>query len=202
MLILWTSSPPFLLQMPFDPFCTHLQQAPSEIRNLLSEYPDVLSSDGFSASTRKHGVFHDLPTIPGPPVFAKAHQLDHGKLASAQAEFLKMEKARIVPSSSSPWSSPLHMVPKPDGTWRPCGNFCKLNTTTVPDRYPLPTIADSSARISGSKFFLNSICRKDIFKLQCAPLTFQRLPIAHPLASTSSYNSPLTSGMLLRHSRE
>ena len=30
-----------------DPFCAHLQQAPREIRKLLSEYPDVLSSDGF-----------------------------------------------------------------------------------------------------------------------------------------------------------
>ena len=79
-----------------DPICAHLQQAPREIRKLLSEYPDVLSSYGFSASTPKHGVFHDLPTAPGPPVFAKAPCLDPQKLASAKAEFLKMEKAGIV----------------------------------------------------------------------------------------------------------
>ena len=91
-----------------DPFCAHLQQAPREIRKLLSEYPDVLSSHGFSASTPKHGVFHNLPTAPGPPVFAKARRLDPEKLASAKAEFLKMEKAGIVRRSSSPWSSPLH----------------------------------------------------------------------------------------------
>ena len=67
-----------------DLFCEHLQQAPREIRKLLSEYPDV------------HGVFHDLPTAPGPPVFAKACRLDPEKLASTKAEFLKMEKAGIV----------------------------------------------------------------------------------------------------------
>ena len=125
-----------------DTFCAHLQTAPWEILKLLSECPDILSSHGFLASTPKHGVFHDHPTPPGPPVFAKAHHLDPDKLASAKAEFLKMEKAGIVCQSSSPWSIPLHIVPKPDGTWRPCGNFCHLNTATIPDRYPLPAIPD------------------------------------------------------------
>ena len=121
MLILWMST----ISSPAasNPFCTHLQQAPREIRKLLLEYPDVLFSDGFSVSTPKHGVFHDLPTVPGPPVFAKARHLDPGKLASAKVEFLKREKAGIVLCSSSLWSSPLYMVPKPDRTWRPCGDF-------------------------------------------------------------------------------
>ena len=136
-----------------DPFCKHLQQAPREIKKLLSEYPDILSSDSFSASTPNFGVFHNLTTAPGSPVFAKARHLDPEKLVSAKAEFLKMEKAGIVRHSSSPWSSLLHMVPKTDGTWRPCGDFRCLNTATVPDRYPLPAFADFSARIAGSKFF-------------------------------------------------
>ena len=85
-----------------DLFCTHLQQAPREIQKLLLEYPDVLSSGGFLASTPKHGVFQDLPTALGPPVFTKAYHLDHGKQTSAKAEFLKMEKAGIVRGSSSP----------------------------------------------------------------------------------------------------
>ena len=87
-----------------DPYCANLQAAPREIRKLLSEYPDVLSSDGFSASTPKHGVFHDLPTVPGPPVFARAHHLDPDKLASAKAEFLKMEKVLFTLVKSSPYS--------------------------------------------------------------------------------------------------
>ena len=77
-------------------FCPHLQHAPREIWNLLAEYLDVLSSDCFLASTPKHGVFHDLPTDSGPPVFAKACHLDPEKLGSTKAEFLKMEKEVIV----------------------------------------------------------------------------------------------------------
>ena len=36
---------------------------------------------------------------------------------------------------------------------RPCGDYHGLNTQTIPDRYPLPNIADFSARLHGSKVF-------------------------------------------------
>ena len=123
------------------------------ICELLSEYPDVLSTDCFTASPPGHGVGHHLLTQPDPPVFAKARRLDPDKIESAKKEFASMEEAGIIRRSTSPWSSPLHMVKKKDGTWRPCGDYGRLNNVTVPDQYPLPNIADFSARVSGSKFF-------------------------------------------------
>ena len=78
------------------PFCAHLRSAPKEIRKLLADYSDILSSDGFTASNSKHDVFHDLPTVPGRPIFAKGRHVDPEKLASAKAEFAKMEAAGII----------------------------------------------------------------------------------------------------------
>ena len=51
-----------------------------EFRDLLAEYSDVISSQGFSATVPKHLVCHSVPTTPGPPVFAKARRLDAEKL--------------------------------------------------------------------------------------------------------------------------
>ena len=61
------------------------------------------------------------------------------------------------------------MVPKPDGTWRPCGDFCHLNTARVPDKYPLPAVSDFFARIFGSKFFSKLDLQKDYFQIPMRP---------------------------------
>ena len=82
--------------------CAALLSSQKCISDLLSEFPDVLSSDRFTDSQPCHQVYHHILTRPGPPVFAKSCCLDPEKLASAKAEFAAMEKAGIICRSMSP----------------------------------------------------------------------------------------------------
>ena len=75
---------------------TALLSTLEEFRDLLAEYPDVISSKGFSASVPKHPVRHSVPTDPGPPVFAKVRRLYAEKLESARKEFAAMEGAGVI----------------------------------------------------------------------------------------------------------
>ena len=76
-----------------------------------------------------------------------------------------MESAGIIRRSSSPWASPLDIVKKPDGSWRPCGNYRCLNTQTVPDRYPLPNLEDFSPWLHGSKVFMKLDLTKGYYQV-------------------------------------
>ncbi len=48
----------------------------------------------------------------------------------------------VIQESQSPWNSPLCLVPKKDGSYRPVIDFRKVNALTVPDHYPLPVLSE------------------------------------------------------------
>ena len=61
------------------------------------------------------------------------------------------------------------MVKKRDGGWRPCGDYRRLNNITVPDRYPLPHIADFTSEIAGSTIFSRLDLQKGYYQIPMAP---------------------------------
>jgi hypothetical protein len=112
-----------------------------------------------SSAAPSHGVQHVIQTT-GQPATAKFRRLDPAHLAAAKCEFQTMLAEGIILRSSSQWSSPLRMVQKKDGSWRPCSDYHQLNLQTVEDKYPRPNIADLAARLDGCCIFSKLDLRK------------------------------------------
>jgi hypothetical protein len=78
-------------------------------------------------------------------------RLDLEKHRVPEEEFLAIEKAVIFIRHSPP----LHLVPKKDGSRRPCRDYHHLNAVTVPDRYLLPNMQSLNDHKADCTVFLS-----------------------------------------------
>lgn len=119
---------------------------------LTQEFPEITRPAG-THRIIPHSTQHHIRTTPGPPVSSAPRRLAPDKLKVAKQEFESMLNDGTARPSESSWSSPLHLAPKKDNGWRPCGDYRQLNSRTIPDRYPIRHLHDFTHSISGCKIF-------------------------------------------------
>lgn len=70
-----------------------------------------------------------------------------------KAHINQLLEAQVIRESSSPYTSPIVLVKKKDGSLRMCVDYRQLNSKTCKDAFPLPRIEESLDALTGARWF-------------------------------------------------
>ena len=118
---------------------------------LLNEYCDVFApAEGPNGHTT---VIQHAISPSGLPIHQPLRRLSEALKDTVKSEVQRMLHQDVIRPSASPWSSPVVMVKKKDGSWRFCIDYRKLNAVTHRDAYPLPRIDVTLDSLVRCKYF-------------------------------------------------
>ena len=152
---------------------------PDDIKQLLNKFPSITSPISKDTHT-DNTIFHHIDTKSSSPTFSRPRRLDEKKTKEAKEEFETLQRMGIIRPSKSPWSSPLHSVPKVDGSRRYVGDYRALNSITVPDRYPIPNVNNLSSKLFGSSVYTKLDLVKAFHQIPINPEDIPKTAVTTP----------------------
>ena len=78
----------------------------------------------------------------------------------------EMLEKGIIQDSVSPWSSPVVLVKKKDGSYRFCVDFCEVNKVTKVHSFPMPLVADALDSLAGASVFSTLDLKRGFWQIQ------------------------------------
>lgn len=128
------------------------EEIKQDMHKLLEQYVDVFAEPTTLPPVRE--IDHCIPLEEGiEPVNVRPYRYAYFRKEETEKKVQEMLHQEIIRPSTSPFSSPVLLVKKKDGSWRFCTDYRALNAVTIKDRFPIPTIEDMLDELHGASYF-------------------------------------------------
>ncbi|GJT85577.1 transposon ty3-G gag-pol polyprotein, partial [Tanacetum coccineum] len=144
-----------------------------ELNQLLEEYADVFTMHKELPPYRSFD--HKIPLkTNNVSINIRPYRYPPTQKNTIETMIKELLYSGIVRPSNSPFSSPIVIVKKKDGSWRMCIDYRHLNKNTVKDKFPILVIKELIDELHGAMVFSKldlrlgyhqiRMCEKDIYK--------------------------------------
>ena len=96
---------------------------------------------------------HRINTGTENPIHVPPRHIPQARKGEVHRLLHDMLEYRIIEPSEGPWSSPIVLAKKKDGSLQFCVDYRKVKAITWKDAYPLPRVDDTLDTLGGSKYF-------------------------------------------------
>ena len=118
----------------------------------LASQRDIFAAD-MSELGETHLTTHHIDTGDAPPIKQRPYRTAPALNAEIERQVNDMLRHDVIRPSTSPWSSPVVLAKKKDGTYRFAVDYRMLNKVSKPVHFPLPRLEDALDIMGKSTIF-------------------------------------------------
>jgi hypothetical protein len=136
-----------------------------EIGEVLNSFHEVLSEVPGCTNL----IQHKIHLTTSEPVRIKPYPVPFAVRETINNEIDDMLKLGVIEPSESPYSAPIVLVKKPDGSNRFCVDFRALNKITIFDPEPMNNQQDIFSQLTGDRYFSKLDLSKGYWQIRMRP---------------------------------
>ena len=125
---------------------------------------------------------HVIDTGDAMPIKQRPYRVSPDVKKEIDRQVDEMLEKGIIQESVSPWSSPVVLVKKKDGSYRFCVDFRKVNKVTKVDSFPMPLVAKVLDSLAGASLFSTLDIKIGLWQIQMQQDSQQRQPLLRTMA--------------------
>ena len=142
------------LKIEENPILQRNPGAKERLKEMIKEYADVFSDpeEGLIGTTSL--IDFKIKLKPdAQPVRHRLRPLNPNQRASLRKQLDTWQRENVIEESNSPWASPLVPAAKKGGEIRWAVDYRAINSMTIGDAWPVPSIEENLEKLQGARYF-------------------------------------------------